>query len=102
MDLTGNFTKILWPNLHQVNGTALVESTYASINCGIKVGHLFRGVGVGGELACFAGIEYPRPWPLPTYSAQVTTGTSSNPTSTESSRATKKTVDRGVIGTFSK
>jgi hypothetical protein len=100
LDLTGNFTKILWPNLHLVNGSALVESTYASINCGYKPGQVFRGVSVGGSLTCFAGVENPRPWPLPSYSPQV-----SNPTSTESSaksRATKKTVDNGIIGTFSK
>jgi hypothetical protein len=102
LDLTGNFTEILWPNFRLVNGTALVESTYASIDCGIKVGHLFSRVSVHGELACLAGVGNPRPWPLPSYSPQVTTGTSSNPTSTESSRATKKTVDTGVIGTFSK
>ncbi|HMD13479.1 MAG TPA: hypothetical protein VKI62_02525, partial [Bacteroidota bacterium] len=109
LDLTGNFTKILWPNLHRVNGSALVESTYASINCGYKLGQIFRGVSVGGSLTCFAGVENPRPWPLPSYSPQVSnpnsTGISSNPASTESSaksRATKKMVDSGVIGTFSK
>lgn len=103
LDLTGNFTRILWPNLHRVNGSALVESTYASINCGYKLGQLFRGVGVSDSLACFAGVGNPRPWPLPSYSPQVSnpnsTGTSSNPAP---SRATKKTVDVGVIGRFSK
>lgn len=100
LDLTGNFTKILWPNLRWVNGSALVESTYASINCGYKLGQVFRGVSVGGSLTCFAGVENPHPWPLPSYSPQV-----SNPTSTENSTksiATMKTVDGGVLGTFSK
>lgn len=100
LDLTGNFTKILWPNLRRVNGSALVESTYASINCGYRLGDVLRGVSVVGSSTCFAGVENPRPWPLPSYSPQV-----SNPTSTESStksRATKKTMDGGVIGTFSK
>ena len=106
LDLTGNFTKILWPNLVLVNGTALVESTYASINCGRKLGQLFRDVTVEGAMTCFAGVEYPSPWPLPSYSPQVnSTGTSSNPTSTENgtkSKATKKTMSNWVIGMFSK
>jgi hypothetical protein len=109
LDLTGNFTKILWANLLSVNGSALVESTYASINCGRKLGQVFRGVSVGGSLTCFAGVENPSPWPLPSYSPQVSnpnsTRTLSNPASTESStksRATKKTkLDSRIIGTFS-
>ena len=97
LDLTGNFTRIIWPNLRRVYGTALVESTYASIDCGRKPGQLFSEVSVYGSLTCLAGVENPRPWPLPSYAPQV-----SNPAPTGSStksRATKKTVD---IGTFSK
>lgn len=67
LDLTGNLTSILLPSLKNVVGSILVESTYASINCGRKVGGILRGVNYGYVFVCEAGVESPRPWPLPTY-----------------------------------
>jgi hypothetical protein len=88
LDLTGNLTSILLPSLKTVGGSILVESTYASISCGRKLGDILRGANYGDTFVCEVGVESPRPWPLPTCvepSNNAATSTSAGMTSTTGS-----------------
>lgn len=97
LDLTGNFTRILLPNLKSVGESILVESTEASINCGRKIGDILRGVNYGGVSVCAAGIESPRPWPMPTYDASAHTGSFAGTSTSTATASASRVAGRSSI-----